>query len=377
MERFAFLVHPLSLEDVYRKFRLARCLPDGLIHSLLKLSPPLKMAEIKGIRSPLAEIQGCFIAVMLTPQQMLQLPEGWVLDKIVQAGKAAEEMGARVLGLGAYTSMVGNGGKDAALRLNIPATSGNSLTAATAIAAVVPAAALMDVDLKNAEVVVVGTGRIDCPGAVIARATAPILAGRLSRIRLLGREGEGLKRTAGELQGRFREISVEPTTRVAESLRSADVVLMAAGSSELLVQPEDIKPGAIVCDIARPRDTSELIGRARDDVLIIDGGLWEVPGDVSFGLDFGLPPCLTYPCVAETMVLTLEGRYENYSLGKDLDSGKIVEIFQLALKHGFRLAALRSGERALEESRCLQIRERARRGAVKAGSESGSSAAER
>ena len=62
--------------------------------------------------------------------------------------------------------------------------------------------------------------------------------------------------------------------------------------------------------------------------------------------------------MAETMLLALEGRYENFSLGKELSLEQVREIGQLAQKHGFKLAGLRSFERALDESAILAIRDR-------------------
>jgi hypothetical protein len=39
-------------------------------------------------------------------------------------------------------------------------------------------------------------------------------------------------------------------------------------------------------------------------------------GAVEFGFDFGFPSGRAYGCVAETMILVLEGRYESFSLGQ-------------------------------------------------------------
>jgi predicted amino acid dehydrogenase len=77
-------------------------------------------------------------------------------------------------------------------------------------------------------------------------------------------------------------------------------------------------------------------------VSIIDGGMVDVPGHVDFGFDFGLPAGRAYACMAEVMVLALEGRYESFSLGQRVETGKVHEIAQLAHKHGFRLAKQRA-----------------------------------
>jgi fatty aldehyde-generating acyl-ACP reductase len=99
----------------------------------------------------------------------------------------------------------------------------------------------------------------------------------------------------------------------------------------------------------------------RNDLLVIEGGIVEVPGPVDFGFDFGFPPGKAYACMAETMILALEGRYESYTLGKDIKLERVQEIAQLAARHGFRLAGFRSFERAVTEEQIDRIRTNAQR----------------
>lgn len=351
---FAFLIHPLTLEDVFRKFGAAKCLPRSWINNILTKLPPLKISDIKGIESEYGKIKGSFISVMLTSQQMVELPVNYVLNRIIQAGKKAEKLGARILGLGAFTSVVGDAGVTVARNLRIPVTTGNSLTAATAIAGTRQAAQIMDIDLKKARVVVIGaTGSI---GTAVSR----ILANDVRNLMLVARKEERLEsitKTIRQLCG--EEISIDYSTNVSDAVKKADVILTTSSSTDVLIQPEDLKPGAIVCDIARPRDTSIRIMKERNDVLVFDGGVLEVPGDVDFGLNYGFPSRLTYACMAETMILALERRFESYSLGRDYQPEKIAEIYKLALKHGFKLAALRYNERVIDHTSCRQIKENA------------------
>jgi len=127
----------------------------------------------------------------------------------------------------------------------------------------------------------------------------------------------------------------------------------------VLVEPEDLQVGAVVCDVARPRDVSRRVAEERDDVLVIEGGVVKPPGEVDFHFNFGFPPGLAYACMAETMILTLEKRFENYSLGRELSLQKVREISALAKKHGFELAGFRSFERTLTEEDLARVRENA------------------
>jgi fatty aldehyde-generating acyl-ACP reductase len=82
----------------------------------------------------------------------------------------------------------------------------------------------------------------------------------------------------------------------------------------------------------------------------------EVPGEVNFNLNFGFPPKTAYACMAETMMLSLEGRYESFSLGRDLTVKQIEEINRIAHKHGFKLAGFRSFEREVTQEKIEQIK---------------------
>src|SRR5690606_1596786 len=108
-------------------------------------------------------------------------------------------------------------------------------------------------------------------------------------------------------------------------------------------------------------DVSRRVAAERDDVLVIEGGMVEVPGPVDFGFDFGFPPGKAYACMAETMALALEGRLEDYTIGKEIDIARVREITAIAARHGFRLSGFRSFEQAVSDEHIERVRERARR----------------
>lgn len=150
------------------------------------------------------------------------------------------------------------------------------------------------------------------------------------------------------------------TKDLKKAIKRADIIVAVSGAAEALIEPGDLKPGAVVCDVARPRDVSVAVVKERKDVLIIEGGVVEVPGDVNFNFNFGFPPRTSYACMAETMILCLEGRFENYSLGRDISLAQVDEISRLARKHGFKLAGMRSFERAVTPEHIASVREAAR-----------------
>jgi hypothetical protein len=69
---------------------------------------------------------------------------------------------------------------------------------------------------------------------------------------------------------------------------------------------------------------------------------------------------MAYACMAETMALALEGRYENYTLGKDLTIEQVQAIDRIARRHGFKLGGFRSFEQAISDQQIEQIKRNAR-----------------
>jgi fatty aldehyde-generating acyl-ACP reductase len=346
------MIHPLDIEDVSRKFPLIGKLPAGFLNHLLTLAPPVKASQITGIKSSFGETEGWFVACTLTGKQMLTLPTDFVLKKIIQAGRYAEKLGARMLGLGAMTSVVGDAGITVANNLDIPVTTGNSYTVYTALEGTKKAAELMGIELDRAEVVIVGaTGSI---GAVCAR----MMARECRYLTLVARNKEKLDSLAQRIMFETGLVA-RVTSDARKALRQADLIITVTSSAETVIEPDDLKPGAVVCDVARPRDVSRRVAQMRDDVLVIEGGLVEVPGEVDFHFNFGYPPGLALACMAETIMLALEGNLTDYTLGRDLTLEQVEETGRLAKKHGFRLAGFRSFERPVPEEKILAIKKRA------------------
>jgi fatty aldehyde-generating acyl-ACP reductase len=357
MNNFAFIIHPIDpKKDVSRKFPLlGKILPVPAIHFLSRFFPPLYISHITGCRSTGTgdEIEGWFLACPYTPETMLRLKPETVYKKVIQTGRLAEKLGARILGLGAFTSVVGDAGLTISRALDIPVTTGNSYTVHIAVEAVREGARMMGIEPKNATAAVVGaTGAI---GSVCAE----LLARDVGELILIGRRPDalGLVKERAEARGTSR-------VRVAtdlDLLPQADLVLTVTSAVGAIIEPHHLKIGAVACDMARPRDVSRQVVTQRNDLLVIEGGMVDVPGPIDFGFDFGFPPGKSYACMAETMILALEGRYESYTLGKDIKLERVEEIAQLAAKHGFRLAGFRSFERAVTEEQIDRIRTNAQR----------------
>jgi predicted amino acid dehydrogenase len=357
LHRFAFIIHPLNIEDVARKrkYRVARYLPEAWVESGLRLIRPQVVSEITGVRSATgAETAGWFIGCPLTAKQLINGNVEKNTEMIIACGRLAARQGAEIVGLGAFTSVVGDAGVTIAEALDIGVTTGNSYTVATAVEGALEAGRQVGIDPRAARAAILGaTGAI---GKVCAR----LLVREVGSLTLAARRKPDLNGLAHELNRNGAIVDV--TTDLNDALRDADLIIAVTSAVDAVVQPEMLKPGAVVCDVARPRDVSKRVAEVRDDVLVIEGGAVAVPGEVDFHFDFGFPPRTAYACMAETMILALEGRTGDYSLGRDLQIGQVEEISALASKHGFGLAGFRSFERTVTEEQVARVREAGRRG---------------
>ena len=118
-----------------------------------------------------------------------------------------------------------------------------------------------------------------------------------------------------------------------------------------------VKPGCVITDVARPLDLPPEEVAKRPDVLVIESGEVSLPGDVrmkSIGFE---DRHVVYACLAETIVLALEGRFENFTLGRNLEWEKVHEIYKLGLKHGMKLAAISGVNGVYADEDIARVRE--------------------
>jgi predicted amino acid dehydrogenase len=357
VDTFAFIIHPIDPKrDVSRKFPiLGRVLSERQIDFFSTFFPPIYISEIDGIISQATgkQVKGWFIACPYTPRRMLELPERTVYRKIIQTGRLAEKLGAQILGLGAFTSVVGDAGITIAEALDVPVTTGDSYTVMVAVDAIRKAAREMDIPLQTATAAVVGAS------GAIGQVCADLLADDVERLYLIGRKQEKLEELRDRLKVHARAELVISTG--IDVLKEAQLILTVTSAIHDVIRPEHLQPGSVVCDVARPRDVSAMVAAVRDDILVIDGGMVDVPGPVDFHFNFGFPAGKAYACMAETIALALDGKFEDYTLGKHLTRERVEEIDQIAKKHGFHLSGFRSFEREVTPEQIEVVRQNAKR----------------
>ncbi|HTW83762.1 MAG TPA: NAD(P)H-binding protein [Candidatus Sulfotelmatobacter sp.] len=358
MSKFCFVIHPLSFEDVVRYEPGAKGKGKPIIAKILEWMPAYAAAHVTGIKTPDGrETEGWFVAAPLLPEQMLELPREQVYERIVKAIEVGASLGAQVAGLGAFTGVVGDGGVTVAERSPIPVTTGNSLTIAAGVRSLFRGAQEMGIEAARATAVVVGaTGSI-------GSACVALIAPHVAHVVLVARNETRLRKFHAEIAPTL-PCSSSASTDLAAAVRSADLVLTATSSTQDVIEPEDLRPGAVVCELSLPHDVSRRVASERPDVLVLEGGNMRVPGSMfvervrepGTEFDLNLPRGTALACMSETMVLALENRNESYTLGRGIDLAKVREIDALAERAGFTLADMRAFDAAITREQIARIR---------------------
>jgi fatty aldehyde-generating acyl-ACP reductase len=358
VNKFCFVIHPLSFEDIARYEPGAKGKGEPILRKIMEWMPPYAAVHVTGVRTPDGrETEGWFVAAPLLPQQLIDFPREEVYRRVVGAIEIGTRLGAQVAGLGAFTGVVGDAGITINERSPIPVTTGNSLTIAAGVQSLFRGAQEMGIDTASSTAAVIGaTGSI---GAACVRLIAP----RVRRIVLVARNETRLRKFHESVAAGLPCAS-EHTTDLPSAVRSAGLILTATSSTQDVIEPEDLQTGAVVCELSLPHDVSRRVAQRRPDVLVVEGGNMLVPGRPRFErvrepgteFDLNLPPRTALACMSETMILALEGRLEPYTLGRGISLERVTEISQMAERCGFELAHMRAFDAAITPEKLAATR---------------------
>ena len=283
INRFAFVIHPLNVGFIHKNklFRWTKRLPDNLVETAAAYMPPMYISRVTGAQSPTTgqRVEGYLFSLGATPRQMMRHSEKFTYEQLHKCARMAERKGARIMGLGAFTSVVGDAGITVANEADIAITSGNSLTVAATLEAAKQAVIQMGAtDLTKGKVMVIGaTGSI---GSVCAR----LLAQAIYNVVLVSIEPAKLIELKRKIQEETPGAQVTIATVAGDLVGDCDLIVTATSAfGQRIIDITKCKPGAVICDVARPPDISAPEAAVRPDVLVIESGEVLIPGDIDFG----------------------------------------------------------------------------------------------
>ena len=262
-----------------------------------------------------------------------------MVDDIREALMEATAEGCKWAGFGGFTSILTRS-CTAVRNEEIRVTSGNSLTAGMAAAAVLRSCRESGLDLSKETVAVVGAA------GNLGRIQAHLLKTEAGRILLVGKPGSEnrLHRIAAELiEEEDLGAEVEITTDIAR-LSECRVIVTASNSTKPIVYPEHVAEDGptVFLDISVPGDAAPGLQEARPQMSYIRGGIVRLPNGMAESRlhlpGWHLPDGHAYACLAETILLGLEELDSDYSCGP-VNPARVRHIMELAAKHGFELGS--------------------------------------
>jgi predicted amino acid dehydrogenase len=367
VNRFAFVIHPLS-QEYFKNVKpielLSRVSPPLFMDALERImayAPPFVYSRVTGIRSPTGvEAEGWLISVGGTPREIMNHSPEFTYRRLLDAAKMARKLGAQIMGLGAFTKVVGDAGVTVAKRAPLPITTGNSYSASGALWAAHDALLKMrlippPVGRQRARFKAMVVGATGAIGSVCAR----LLVKAAEEVHLVSPETAKLLALKESILKETPDAKVFLSARADRDIADMDMIVTAtSGAGKKVLDIMKVKPGCVITDVARPLDLPPEEVARRPDVLVIESGEIELPGDVQMK-NIGLPKNVAYACLAETIVLALEGRFENFTVGRAIEWEKVREIYRMGLKHGMKLAAISGVNGPFSDEDIERVRERA------------------
>lgn len=365
VNRFAFVIHPLSQENfkVLKPIELlSRVSPPLLMDSIEKVlayAPPFVYSRVEGIRSPTGvEAEGWLISVGGTPREIMGHEPEFTYRRLLAAAQMAKRLGAQIMGLGAFTKVVGDAGVTVARRASLPITTGNSYSASGALWAAHEALLRMRLlpSPKGSERVKFKAMVVGATGAIGA-ACARLLVRAAEEVTLVSPETAKLLALKESILDETPDARLVLASSADSHIAAMDMVVTAtSGAGKKVLDILKVKPGCVITDVARPLDLPPDQVALRPDVLVIESGEIRLPGDVKMK-NIGLPEGVAYACLAETVVLALEGRFESFTVGRTIEWEKVREIYQLGLKHGMKLAAISGVNGVFSDADIARVRQ--------------------
>ncbi len=332
---FAFLAHYTRAEErVLTDPSLARLTPEELEHysafaAELPFGATIRTPTLRSATG--ATVRGYIVSIGMLPEQMLHRGRKHVEPAIIRGVELAHALGAKVVGLGGFTTPYSRRGQ-AVLGLGPAITTGNALTAGMAFAATKRVAERRGLALEELEVAVVGAR-----GSVGALVTKLMGRARPKKLLLVGNPSSGTASLEALANGLGCPVELATDTH---RLHRCQVIVSASGAGRPVLDTAPLRSGTIICDVARPFDVSARV-RSRRDLTVIDGGLVALPDrSLRFGPGNlqGLPAGIQLACLSETMLLALAGTTRHHGIGDDVALAEVDEVMALADRHGFRLA---------------------------------------
>lgn len=344
---FAFVVHPLSSKHLFRHpllkpFKNSPKIVEKFTEEMITYAPGFFWGKINGVVSEKngKKVNGLIYMVTDTPKKLMEKKPDAIYRKILRLCEMADQEGAKIIGLGAYTKIVGDAGVTIDRLSPIPVTTGNSLSAASTLWAAKLAVEKLGF-VKNKSGKFAGTVMVVGATGSIGAVSAKILSMSWAEIIIVAPRAYKLIELKEEIMKINPKAKVEVSTNADNYSYKCDLIITTtSGQGKTVLDIMKVKAGCVICDVSRPFDITEEDAIKRPDVLVIASGEVTLPGNVDIKADLGLEGKIVYACLAETALLAMEGKFESFTLSRNINYEKVLEIDRMAREHGVRLSQI-------------------------------------
>lgn len=329
MDSFAFITHPKDESEFMQRFLAAKLIPKFLMSNIIKMYPPYKLTDLRGVASKYNRSVGYLITCPLT-SDMVDNYHPQVIKKTIASARLAKKLGAKIICLGSRLSLADGLSEVVTREATVPVTTGNSYRIASLIEGLKIAFLNKGLILENAKTMVIGAA------SNLGNICAVAMAAKVRDLIVIGKDEKKMERLSNQILYDTGLVT-KTSTQINSLLKECDVVIIAEDSCSD-VNPEDFKPGAIICDIF---GTGKVIVKAayqRSDVTVIEKILVKVPGELRFDREMGFPRGVIDSGMVEPMILALEKRYHSFTGSQDISVNKVTEMNHLARRHGFNIS---------------------------------------
>ena len=293
------------------------------------------------------------------------------------------------VGLGQYTSIITNNGKNIVVP-GVGVTTGNSLTTYMGLEAVCTQAEEKGLRLSEETVAVIGAAGNICSiyatylanhterlvlvgsnsllGYRRARNTARFIYEWLFRdlMRRAEPPAEGLGRALSNtelfmslqrnpamiddkkfdilnaIEHELGDASPIVVVKDLDIVKNCRVVVVATNADKPFLEPHHFSQDTIVCDLSVPTSCTEALIHNNKNIDVLLGGLVKLPkGEKIPAKGFSLQTGSAFACLSETLLLGLERWDGHYSYGA-VSYQQVQDIGSTAAKHGFKMLAAKS-----------------------------------
>jgi acetylornithine/succinyldiaminopimelate/putrescine aminotransferase/predicted amino acid dehydrogenase len=340
-----FITHYIDEKTLEKTDPSLSCLPVAIIENLLEEFQEMMSPVITGSRTIETltgekihlTLSGLPFTAAMAKRAMAEKNSAALKETIIKGVKLLEhETSAAVIGLGQYTSIITNNGLSVSAS-DAELTTGNGYAAFLAAEALLNECTNNEVDPTGETLAVFGAG--GNIGSVISTLLLPYV----KEVLLFGNpSGKNiqLKKLTEELSALYPTKKISITENISEA-KNCRLLVAVTSHPEPFLNNENLHPRAVVCDVSVPLNVCPELFEHPGNRIIIQGGVASLPdGKPVPSRGFPLPEGKMYACLAETLMLGLEKRYDLASKGSLLID-KVKQLGCLGIKYGFNTTSVK------------------------------------